>query len=338
MMVTQKMIADRLGVSRELVAHALRDRPGVARETRQRIRDTASAMGYRPNPIARQLRGQHSHVIGVLIGNDNPQVNFDRLARLEQEAFQHGYRLMVGHIHDAADRVEEYLHDFAARRVDAVFWLDQPANPRPLVSSRAARKVPNLISLHDPSIAAAAAVQVDYADGIRQAVRHLVARGRQRIGLVLAAPGWEGNPLAERRRGYHEELTAQQRPVEAALEWIGHDLLANPREHAVAIVQALVEQQHADALLASNDLWAIELIRALRQRGHRVPGDVAVIGFDNLNLASLFDPPLTTIDQRHAVFAQAAMGLLVELVEHGMIPAASRRIVIAPELIVRETT
>jgi DNA-binding LacI/PurR family transcriptional regulator len=339
MRITQKELARRLGVSRELVAHALQNRPGVAAATRERVLSLAREVGYRPNRIARQLRGGESGLVGVMIGYDNPQVNFDRLGALDREAYRHGYRLMVGLFHDEADRAAAYFADFADRGVESVVWIDQPATPQQLPTIDASLgRAPQVIALHDPLLGAARRVHVDYADGIAQAVRHLTDRGKRRIALVLAAEGWAGNPMRERLQGYRHTLRDLGLPADADLVWVGNDLKADPAAHAEDIVTKLVEAGRADAILASNDLWGVELLKVLRRRGLDVPGKVAVVGFDNLSIAEHFDPPLTTVDQHHEGFARAVVDILRELASSPPDTKAGPCAVVTPRLIVRSTS
>jgi DNA-binding LacI/PurR family transcriptional regulator len=166
----------------------------------------------------------------------------------------------------------------------------------------------------------------------------VLARGKSRIALALAAPGWEGNPMSERLRGYNEELAAQGLAVDPALIWVGKELNAEPALHAADVVSRLVGQGHADAILASNDLWGVEIVKELHNRKLNIPGDVAVVGFDNLNIAERFAPALTTIDQQHEAFAQAVMSILRDVAPSASNATPTHHVVIEPRLVVRETT
>ena len=328
-------ISKATGLAITTVSEILRNRPGYNEATREKVMAAAQKLSYRPNSAARQLRGGRSGLVAALIGQDNPQANFDRLAALERVAHSRGYRMMIGQIHKDDERLEEYLRDFAARGVDALFWLHQPFGTSHDGQLSAINRLANIVSLDHPVSPLSGCVRIDYAAGIGQAVEYLARNGRKRIGLAIAAAGAKGDPLHARAHGFKQGLQKQALPFLKERIWIG-DKSENPNAaHLQAIMQQLVKAQKCDAILASNDVWAAELLRALRRGGLRVPQDVAVIGFDNLMFAQLCDPALTTIDQQHEAFATAAVNMM-ELIVGGK-NGSSHETVICPKLIVRES-
>ena len=319
------------------VSEILRDKPGYQEATRQRVLEAARKLNYRPNLVARQLRGQKSGLIGAIIGAGNAQVNFDRLAALERVAFERGCRLLIGQVHEGGGLTRAYLDDLRGRGVDGLLWLHQPYHREPPVTEDFFSGNRSVVFLDESAAAWGGCVRVDYADGISQAIRHLRTSGRKRIGLVLDGPGWPGNPMAERQRGYRDELHATALSPDPALLWMGEGRQIPTTTQLADAIHRLCGQAGADALLASNDIWAVALIKALRRAGRRVPEDVAVVGFDNLAIADLFEPALTTIDQNHGEFASVAMEMLGQLMDGGELPARRRTVIVKPRLIVRES-
>jgi DNA-binding LacI/PurR family transcriptional regulator len=175
-------------------------------------------------------------------------------------------------------------------------------------------------------------VSVDRAEVVRLCVRHLAGRGCRRIGLALT--DLEHSVQQARRRGYLEELAAQKLHAQEGLLWVGDQPPWPTQSDIDRTLDALVEGQKADAVIANNDYWAMGLIKGLKRRGRRVPDDVAVIGFGNLPVATLIDPELTTVDIRHELVATRTIELLVALIEEAESPE-ERRVCIEPELIVR---
>ncbi|MGH7214086.1 MAG: substrate-binding domain-containing protein, partial [Tepidisphaeraceae bacterium] len=159
----------------------------------------------------------------------------------------------------------------------------------------------------------------------------------RRIGLVLGgrAPVF----LTDRLQGYLRGIEAVGRAPEAALRWVGDaDNVPPTPRRAEEAIDAVVGRGNADAIVASNDLWAIHLVKALRRRGLRVPDDVAVVGFDNIEAAALSDPALTTVDQDNAAFAEAAVDLALRSVhEPEQIKPEQRTVIVRPRLVVRES-
>lgn len=315
------------------VSEILRQKPGYNEATRRRVLEAARRLRYRPSMAARQLRGGRSGMVGVLIGLDNAQVNFDRLAHVERAAFAQGFRLMVGQVHEGDARVAEYLEDFASRGLDGVIWLHQPFVKQQGMPATLLKNTEALVSLDEPLRAGGGCVRVDYAAGVAEAVRHLRARGRRRVALALAGRGAPGDPMQARLEGYRSAMGG----VGPQRVWTG-DMEEQPRPESVArAIEQLVEQGGADAIIASNDVWAAAFLKGLQRAGRRVPDDVAVVGFDNLAWSAWLDPALTSIDQQHAAFAEATVALMARLLAGKTLPARERTVVVTPQLMVRDS-
>jgi DNA-binding LacI/PurR family transcriptional regulator len=328
-------VARAAGVSRVAAAHVLNGAGNgsvrVAPATRERVERIARELNYRPNRAAQQLRGVPSGLIGVIFDSQWP-TNFQRLSLLEQAGIARGLRFMVGQVHGDPRLVAQYLDDFQSRGVQGILcvvdlhrrYYDEM---RPLFAGRR-----DVIFHGRPLVEESSCVRVDTADGIRQAVSHLLDRGRQRIGLLLSSSG--DQYMQFRRDGYEAEHVARGLAVEPALVWCAEAETGIPDQAALdRAVDLLVRDAQADAIIAADDVWAVRLIQRLKARGVRVPDDVAVVGYDNLDLATVIEPALTTIDQQHESYAREAIDLLLNL---GHSPATTATV--KPKLIVREST
>lgn len=333
-------VAERAGVSRVTVSHVLHGSGAnvrVGKATRERVQRIAQQLGYRPNRNAQQLRGVRSKILGVIVDTWNLPVMAGRLSALEQEASRRGYRLIIGQARSDPDRVREYLEDFADRGVEGILCLvdlllGDEEKLRPLFDPGA-----RLVFHGKPLVEGAACVRVDTIDGVRQSVAHLLDRGRQRPGLVLWNLADERAHL--RREGFIAELDARALAVDQRLVWSAQSQSAVPALEVLdRAIDALVLQCEADALIADDDVWAARLIQRLKDRHFRVPADVAVIGYDNLDLATVIDPPLTTVDQNHRTYAQAALDLTISLSRDEELPQSRRTATIKPRLVVRKST
>jgi DNA-binding LacI/PurR family transcriptional regulator len=332
-----QQVAHATGLAVTTVSEILRRKPGYNEATCKRVLAEAKRLGYRPNAVARQLRGGRSGVLGVLIGLDDPQVNLDRLARLEHLAFERGYRLLVGQVREGDQKAALYLEDFAARGVDGLLWLHQPFQKTRRLSADLVNRLGAVVALDEPLTVGGGCVRIDYAAGIQLAVYHLHETGRRRIGLALAGPGQKGDPLQQRRLGYLRAMENLGVVTSPDHVWLG-DMVEQPTPLLVGrALEQLVHRGKADALLASNDLWAAAFLRALRKDGLRVPEDVAVVGFDNLAFSALLDPALTTLDQDHEAFARHTLDLMVNALQGGKIPKAKRMVTVIPRLVVRDS-
>jgi len=333
-------IAEKAGVSRAAVGHILNNsgmnNVRVSDETRERVLKIAKELDYRPNRAAQQLRGMPTRMLGVILDTVNLSVFSARLAAIEAEAHTRGYRLVIGQVHHDPTEIQAYLDDFADRGMDAVLCLfDVMQDIRPLlqeVLGSNTRVVLHAAPLHKNQ----PCVRVDTSSAINQLVAHLVERKRKRIGLQL----WSETDslMALRREAWHQAMMNQNLSDEEGLVWLSPEAVQKPSRDAIDLcIQQLVIEHKADAIIASNDEWAVRLIQGLRRWGYEVPSDIAVTGYDNLDIADVIEPSLTTIDQCHAQYAVAALDLAEGLLKGTLTPSERTRI-IDPKLVVREST
>lgn len=321
----------------------------VSSEVAGRIRSAALEMGYRPNRAARLLLGRRSHVFGLLVASAGDPLTSFLVQYLNLEAVKIGCHTLIcntmGRGPVGERQFNYYVEEFAQQRVDGVFCLVHPwlaRDRRRLLASH-----PNVVFLEPPGIPDAACVTIDREEAARLAVRHLLARGRRRIGLAVMTASRDA--CLARRRGYDAELAAHGLPSDERLVFVGeghgigygmHNRITRkwefPAQRMDCVIEALIDGQRADAIVVHDDYWAAALIRRMRRRGIRVPDDVAVVGYLNHYLADWIDPPLTTIDPRHRVAARV-MTWMLEAMVLGNRPAPAE-VKIRPRLIVREST
>lgn len=348
--VTADHIAAKLKLSPTTVSLVLNGRGRVHRiseRTAQRVLAAAREMDYRPNVVARQLAGKRSNAVGVLISTE--AIADARLIQaMEIRAAERGIRFIVGHAVGTREGVLNYLGDFRARGVDGVVSIFHNHPDYSGIVEPELQKFRNVVFYERPGDWTGAGkespcyVEPDFYQVGRMGVRHLLDRGRRRIAMAFSNLAY---PYArQRRRAYGDALREAGLSVDDRLVWILPErtgarwMDAFTPELAQKAVADLVVAAGADAIVAVNDLYAARLISALRQRGLRVPHDVAVIGCDNQEIGTLVDPALTTIDLRLERLASAMTDLLLELLEKGTVPPDRRAVVVPPELIVRASS
>lgn len=328
-------VARKAGVSRPAVARVLlgtgAGRVRVSKDTEAHVRRIAEAMQYRPNRAAQQLKGVKSGMIGVLLDTDNRAVMGDRLMAIERAAASRGMRLLVGWVQGDEDRLAHYCSDFKDRCVDGMIMLfDVTARH----DRRLRRLIPsqsNVVYHGRPLRKGDKCVRVDTYLGVKMMVEHLLKQGHRRIGIELFNPN--DRLMQLRREAYRDAMARAGMSIRTGLIWEGEGAGADPQPHHLeeAIRQLCVRGQ-IDALIASNDIWAVRFIQQLNQRGWRVPADLAVSGYDNLDISTVIIPHVTTIDQQHEAYAREALALLLDG-EHG-----DPLRVIEPKLIIRDST
>lgn len=330
-------IAARARVSRTTVSRVLYGTGGenvrVSEATRTRVLQIASGLDYRPNVAARMLTGKGSGIIGVLIDSHAPTIDFDCLRHLEHSAFTLDYRIMIAQQHDNIDNLFAQALDFRSYGVEGVisFAHNYPQHDREIYEFM--RVIPRVVYIRRPALADATAVQVDSEAGVMHLVEHLLSRGRQRLGIFLA--GLEHSSLQQRYTGYQKGLAKAGLPLNEDHVLFNRDFIFATAENARKVFQELYLGRGVDAIICQNDLFAAFVIKEALQHGCRIPEDLAITGFDDLDFAAAFTPGITTIRQPVQRIAEEAVRLL-----HGMIQGESKAQVInlQPELIIRSST
>ena len=249
-------------------------------------------------------------------------------------------------MHDSR-QFERSVDELARRGVDGVFctvhhWLSGDYE-------YLLQRHPNTVFYEDPGIAGVPHVSVDRREAVRLAVRHLAKRGRRRIALALATLT-RATHIA-RLEGYREEFAAGGLLFDDLLIFNGEKYglafasideetgLWNFPEHVISYaIEKLVVEGGADAIIVHDDFWAATMLRQLRQRGFRVPEDIAIVGYLNHYLCDWTDPPLTTISLEHQTAAARMVEILEQMIGGGPLPETRRNVLICPRLLVRKST
>ena len=326
MAVTIKHIAKAAGVSPSTVSRALHDHPVISSETRARVHRLAQEMGYTPSLSAQSLVTKDTATVGLVITNTSDPFLASLVLGVEEAAWRNGYSVFLRSSYRDAEREQEVLRSFYGRRasgiivsgsqIDAGYLELRKRFPLPVVLTNC-RTYPYSIS-------------TDNRSGAEQAVEHLVKLGHRRIAYISNRRSSRTNH--DRQAGYQAALTRYGIPLDEELVVEGDGTLAG----GVQAGGQLLALSHAPtALFCFNDMAAIGVIRAYQQAGLEVPRDCSVVGFDDLELAAFFCPPLTTVRQRSYQMGQRAMGMLLKLI-HGESGVESE--ILPAELIVRETT
>lgn len=331
--VTLKSVAARVGVSYQTVSKVLNGKLEVSPETHHRIMEAVRELGYRPNHIARNMRVQRSFMIGYSWAQMSPdQVNqiLDQfLTSMVHEAEAAGYHLLPFHFREG--HVEDYRELIDTRRVDG-FVLSSVNYDDPRIEFLLERNFPFVAFGRSNSKADFPFVDVDGADGLRQATSYLLQRGHRRI----AAIAWPLHSRVgdDRMQGYLE--TMQSSGVEVNPKWIerGIGTFEFGRE-AAARLFALPEPERPTALVALSDIQAVGALHAARERGIEVGRDFAIVGFDDAPMSQYLFPPLTTIRQPIHEAGRNCVEILVSLVEGK--PVKDRQVLLKPQLIKRSS-
>ncbi|MER5884095.1 LacI family DNA-binding transcriptional regulator [Streptomyces sp. NPDC001941] len=330
---TLKDVARASGCSIATVSRVLAGSRPVGEETAQRVRAAAERLGYRPNHAARALRSRATGTVGLVL----PQITnpfYPALVReLAHALHADGRAVLFADCDDDPGAEAEHIADLLARRVDALLVV--PAHERlsrPAVADAAAR-VPLVLLDRGCGPGFADSVAVDNAAGTALVLDHLAATGRRRP-CFLGAPG-AASAAVERRAAYESGATAFG-PDAPGRVLLGDFSVEWGRE-AVDRLWDAPATDRPDALVCANDLIALGALQRLHQRGVDVPGEVAVTGFDDIPMAALSSPAVTTVRQPVAELAAEAARLLSRRLA-GDTDHARRATRLAPALVVRESS
>ena len=324
--VTIYTIAERLGLAPSTVSRALKGSERVRAETRQRVREAAEELGYQTDYLARSLTTGSTQTLGVLVsGLTNPFMP-ELVAALSEACDRLGYSLLLGDTREEAGKEERVFDLLFAHRVDGII-VCSPRMPEEQLVTWHDRGIPMVLVNRIVSRAAISAVAVDNVAGTRLLTNHLLASGCRRL-IFLGGPR-DSQACQQRADGVRQALEAAC--LDATVEYLyASDNAWSARQMVQAYLDAGGE---VDGIIAFDDLMAAGALQGLHERGLSVPRDVAVVGFDDVALASLVTPALTTVAQPLRDMAQMALDLMVEELAGG----APRTVRVQPTLVVRQT-
>lgn len=295
-------IAERAGVSRMAVSAVLMGtgsgRIRVAEETAARIRRIAQEVGYRPNLAARQLAGQRTGLIGLIAYDWGNYLTQRVLSWLHAAADERGLRVVATYAKHSTEPIHRMLRDLRSGWIDGVVYLAHENETQWPEISQLFEGLPNVVAaVGDMQASGVEAVVSDLTSAARASVEHLAARGRRRLVVVTE----ESESIAIRRR-----LQAYRDACDACgLAFDDTSIVVETKDWKIALpefypqfdglARMLFKERGADGVLCDTDFTAAGLMRAFRRLGVRVPDDVSVVGWGDLQFASIYDPPLTSV-------------------------------------------
>jgi LacI family transcriptional regulator len=329
-MATIREVAKTAGVSYATVSHVINNTRLVSKETRERVLAAMEALQYRPNALARSLRQGKTHTLGLVLP-DSANPFFAEISRsIEDEAFKKGYSVFLCNTELDTERELFYVDVLSKKQVDGIIFVaagDQADSLEFLVD----RGMPVVMVDRNVPNVDVDAVLTDNQLGGYLATRHLLDLGHTLIGCISGPSSI--TPSAERIIGYRKALE------EAGIEY-REDLVIRGDYHAqsgMEITHAFLKMNpRPTAIFALNDLMALGALRAAAEAGCSVPKDLAIVGYDDLELAQYTNPPLTTIAQPKKAIGVQAVHLLVDRMSDR--DRSPSRLVLPPELIVRRST
>ena len=344
MRYTMEDIARICGVSRGTVNRAIYNKPGINEETRKRILEKIAEVGYFPDRIAQNLVKGKSNAIGLVLHNMTNEFNTMMYDYVQQQCIERGYYLHFASSNSNPELEAQNIQRLIEYNVDGIiiFPIDRRGELLRLALSKniAIVQIQNLL----PDLAAHS-VTVDEHGAVYAAVKNLINRGHRKIVFVEAMFGeylcrnqsgrgrYNRYVYEERIRGYLDAMK------ENGLKAVRSDIpiffeYKDTKDNAAGFVRNLMQEKQPTALMCYDDFTALWMLTGLKAIGRRVPQDVSVVGFDDVNTLRFVQPALSTVHVNYADVARRAGGILFEQIDH---PGQLQQVEFPTEYIERET-
>jgi LacI family transcriptional regulator len=329
-MANIKDVALKAGVSVTTVSHVVNGTRFVGESARLRVEEAVRDLGYVPSGVARSLKHNTTHTFGMLIPNNSNPYFAEILRGVEDRCFAAGYNVILCNSNDDAVRQASYLRVLAEKRIDGLVLVTSQRDAA-LRAALDELKIPLVLLDREVPGLTCDQVEVDHVTGGFLATQHLLALGHPWVACISGPP--ELSPSSQRRAGWKKAL------AEAGVDRREGDLERgdfSSRSGYCAMQALLKHQPRTSAVFVCNDLMAIGALAAAYEAGIRVPGQLSIVGFDDIELAAFSTPALTTVVQPKRKIGTLAAELLLDRLQTGRTEA--RRIILAPELKVRSSS
>jgi DNA-binding LacI/PurR family transcriptional regulator len=327
-------VAKLAGVSQSTVSRVLSGKNNnlISEKTRLRVLQVANQLGYTPNPIARALRGKHSNLLGIIV-RDIADPFFARLiAEFSSQARALNYHIVLGHAESDPEEALEMTAVLDTRHTDGVFILGDLHGDEAALLKMHQHNHAIIALCRGPSPETVCTVNTDNNLGTQMLLDHLMALGHRDFGFIDG--GWLGD-IRERREAFVNYLYEHNLPSRP--EWVQSD--ANSAAGGYAAMQRMLsEQDLPTAIYVSDDLMGIGVMKAITDQGLRIPEDISVVGFDDIDFTQYLNPGLTTIRQPIEAMCQTALQLMLTMIENPETELTETVFRMPPELIIRAST
>ncbi|WP_431946098.1 LacI family DNA-binding transcriptional regulator [Actinacidiphila sp. bgisy167] len=328
-MASIKDVASRAGVSVATVSRVLNDHPSVRPDTRTRVLAAVAELGYRPNAVARSLRTDQTHTLGLVI-SDVLNPFFTELARsVEDEARALGYSVIIGNADERPEQQDHHIRTLLDRRIDGLL-VSPTDGGSPLIQDAVRSGTPMVfVDRWIPGIGQdVPVVRTDGCDAVRDLVAHLHGLGHRRLAIIAGPAATTTG--RERVQAFRQALAGFGLPLPD--EYIGQgDFQADSGRRATA--RFLDLPVPPEVVFAADNLMALGAMDEIRARGMRVPDDIALAAFDDIPWFLHTDPPITAIAQPTGELGRAAVRSLIDRVEGRPAPSVT----VSARLVVRRS-
>jgi LacI family transcriptional regulator len=333
MRVTLRDVAERAGVSPMTVSRVINNSPRVQADTRRRVQEAIAELHYVPNRLARGLIRRKTGTLALLVPDlANPFFTLIVQAA-EDVAWRAGYHVILCDTRAELEREREYIEDMVEFQVEGMLVAPVSDRSRSHLRVLARNNIPYVLIDRSIERFEADLVQGDSIAGARRLVDHLIALGHGRIAMISEA--LDVSTSRERLQGYREALEAAA--IEQRAEYVVQASAVDARSGRDAALRLFDLEEQPTAIFAVNNIVAVGVVEAARERGIEIPGDLALVCFDDIEHVSRLYPFLTVMAQPAETFGTLATQLLLDRIA-GRVRERRRVVVLPADLIVRRSS
>lgn len=328
-----KAVAKRAGVSTATVSRTMNGSAKVSPETEERVRQAIEALNFYPDTNARALGSGRSRLYGLIISDITNPFFPELVKSFEDIAVLHGQEVLIANTNYDPERMKICVRRMLQRKVDGVAIMTSEMDDH-LIEDFSRRNIPLVFLDTSTPALGVSCVRIDYSAGIDVAMDHLIKLGHHRIAFIsgpMQLPSARMRYAAFMKSTARDHLDDNPRLIEEGNHRVdgGHE----------AMQRILSSGARATAVLASNDLTAIGAMGAIAEAGLRVPEDISVVGYDDIQLSAFTMPPLTTVSLPRAEIANAAFHALLNAKQSDAPkPVRGEEHIVLPKLVTRKST
>ncbi|WP_411739413.1 LacI family DNA-binding transcriptional regulator [Peribacillus sp. S4] len=329
--VTLQQVAKHAGVSTSTASLIVRNNPRISEATRKKVLKSMHELGYVYDRIAANLRSQSSDTVGIIITDISNTFFSEFLIGVHDALDEVGYTVLLGTTFDSVAKQDHLLSTMMEHRVGGLILCPVSESSQDTIERLNEIDTPMVLAVRELPGVNSDYVGIDYPEGARIAVDHLLGKGHKRIALLGGIK--ESSTWIERMEGYREALTRAGLEVDESLVIDS----APTREGGLeAVLKVLENPNPPTAIFCFSDLIAFGVMQGLMMKGITPGKDIDIVGFDNVPVAEIYHPPLTTISSFPRRIGKEAANLLYQQMEK--IEREQQRIILNPELIIRESS
>ena len=325
---TIKDVANAAGVSVATISRVLSNPDLVKPATKEHVLRIIKEMNYQPNVLARQLRTQTTRAVIVIVPNIENSFFHGILSGIGTEAERQGYQMLIADLKSQPSLEKHYIEAIKQRQVDGIISLS--ANMTQKLETLITEKYPLVMVVQCVPNYKIPSVSIDNMSASKALMTHLIRLGHREIAHLTVSP--LQMPYQDRLNGYISALEEHKIPVDNELISYGEPAIKGGYDQMWTL---LAKQKKFTAVFAAGDTMAIGAMKALKDQGLRVPEDCAVVGFDDIDLSSVWEPAITTIRQPKEMMGRIAFQKLLALMQNE--PIAVSQEYLPYELVIRES-